>query len=117
MFLDIGYTRFGERQYACRLSIFDENGSVSGRNAGLPHPGGFGSRCGAAHFVGDLHENGTVAPNRIGRNTDGSTDNGCLQINDYWHFGRKGWKTLTTFTTPPSTLASPMRSYTAILRQ
>jgi len=41
-------------------------------------------------------ENGLGTPDRksgVNRHADGKTsiDHGCLQINDYWHFGSKGW--------------------------
>lgn len=35
-------------------------------------------------------ENGTEAPNRTGYNTNGTTDNGCMQINTV-HLGEYGW--------------------------
>lgn len=39
-------------------------------------------------------ENGAELPGRISAvNADGhnSRDHGCMQVNDYWHYGSKGW--------------------------
>jgi hypothetical protein len=37
-------------------------------------------------------ENGSKLPTRVSAlNYDGSTDNGCMQINDKAHFGTNGW--------------------------
>lgn len=59
------------------------------------------------------HENGTEDPNRIGHNKDlmKSSDNGCLQINDYWHFGHNGWTRFNDIYNPTFNAALAYKIY------